>query len=294
MDEIYSLDANYAASELRYNAFMAPAYRSAVGALALTPGAHLLDAGCGPGGVWSFLTETVGANGRITGIDGSQTHLDAAQRFAQEQGIQTALRLHQADLRRPLQFADSTFDCAWCADVLWPSRFPDPVVIVAELARVVKPGGTVAIFFGNLFRGTTLPGYPRLEWLTTTAADRRWRSEASLESAGELGNGYERPLGWLQQAGLQDCVVTNHPILYQQPLPSVVRAYLQEYLFAEEFGPAVAQFGTAVGLTDAERALFIRLTTPGAPEYLLDQVDYYCSYAPVLARGVVNRWKPTM
>jgi ubiquinone/menaquinone biosynthesis C-methylase UbiE len=34
--------------------------------------------------------------------------------------------------------------------------FPDPVAVVREMARVVKPGGTIAIFFGNFYRALYL------------------------------------------------------------------------------------------------------------------------------------------
>ena len=282
-----ALNVDYAASELRYNAFMLPAYRSALASLDLRSGMHVLDIGCGPGGLFPLLGEAVGPHGRITGVDGSQVHLDAAQDFARQQGVQTPLTLVQADLRQPLDFADHTFDGAWCADVLWANLFPEPVTVVREMARVVKPGGAIAIFFGNFYRALYLPGYRRLEWLASSAENLRWQNEAQPTLMDPIPNAYERALQWLQTTGPHNCAVTVHPLLYQQPLPAPARDYLEAYVFAEAFGPAVQMCGAAVGMSDAERTRFQELTTPGTPHYMLDQPDYYCLQIAVLATGWV-------
>jgi SAM-dependent methyltransferase len=290
-----ALNVDYTRSELRYNAFMMPAYRSALAALNLGSRMHVLDVGCGPGGLFPLLAEAVGPRGHITGVDGSQVHLDAAQDFAQQQGVQTPLTLVQADLRQPFDFADHevgakrhhTFDGAWCADVLWANLFPDPVAVVREMARVVKPGGVIAIFFGNFYRALYLPGYRRLEWLAGSAENLRWQNEVPMTSVESIPSSYERALQWLQTAGLHNCAVTIHPLLYQQPLPPEAHEYLEGYVFTEAFGPAVQSCGAAVGMSDAERTQFGELTTPGTPHYILDQPDYYCLQTAVLATGRV-------
>lgn len=282
-----ALNVDYASAELRYNAFMIPAYHSALAALDLRNGMHVLDVGSGPGGLFPLLGEAVGPQGHITGVDGSQIHLDAAEDFARQQGVRTPLTLVQADLRQPIDFADHTFDCAWCADVLWANIFPEPIPVVRELARVVKPGGTVAIFFGNFYRAQYLPGYRRLEWLASTAENMRWKNEASPTTAYSMPNTYERALQWLQASGLHDCAVSIHPLLYQQPLPPEVHDYLEGYVFTEAFGPAVQSHGADVGMSDAERTHFRELTSPGSPHYLLDQPDYYCLQTAVMVNGRV-------
>ena len=102
-----------------------------------------------------------------------------------------------------------------------------------------------------------------------------------------IPNAYERALQWLQTTGPHNCAVTVHPLLYQQPLPAPARDYLEAYVFAEAFGPAVQMCGAAVGMSDAERTRFQELTTPGTPHYMLDQPDYYCLQIAVLATGWV-------
>ena len=96
-----------------------------------------------------------------------------------------------------------------------------------------------------------------------------------------------RSTQWLQVSGLHHCVLTIHPLLYQQPLHPDVRDYLESYVFAEAFGPAVQSCGADVGMSDAERTYFRELTTPGNPHYVLDQPDYYCQQTAVLVTGRV-------
>lgn len=90
----------------------------------------VLDAGCGSGAVTQDLVGIV--PGRVVGIDAD------ALMIAKARGIGAALARADA---RSLPFPDATFDAAVCNLVLLWS--PQPERVVAELARVVKPGGTV-------------------------------------------------------------------------------------------------------------------------------------------------------
>lgn len=90
----------------------------------------VLDAGCGSGAVTQDLVRA--ASGDVVAID-----LDPLM-LARARGA--APSLARADARR-LPFADGTFDLAVCNLVLLWS--PQPERVVAELARVVRPGGTV-------------------------------------------------------------------------------------------------------------------------------------------------------
>lgn len=156
-----------------------------------------------------------------------------------------------------------------------------------ETVRVVKPGGVITVFFGNFHRSLYLPGYHKLEYLAARAESLRWQNEAPMSSASSVPNAYEQALRWLQATSLRDCKVTIHPLVYQQPLPLAAREYLEDYLFAEAFGPTVQRYGADVGMSDDERTFFQKLTTPGSPQYLLDQPEYYCLQTAVLATGRV-------
>jgi SAM-dependent methyltransferase len=110
------------------------------GALRRWGGARVLDAGCGTGG---FLASQPGA----TGVDRSALALD----FAARHGLR---RLVQADVAR-LPFRDAAFDAAVSADVLYHRDVLDDGAALAELSRVVRPGGHVLL---NLPAGRALRG----------------------------------------------------------------------------------------------------------------------------------------
>lgn len=98
----------------------------------LRPGLRILDAGCGPGANFGFL----GRYGDVVGIDASPLAIElAAERHPE-------VATHLGDITE-LPFADSSFDLAIEITVLY--SVPDDALAVAELARVLRPGGTVLL-----------------------------------------------------------------------------------------------------------------------------------------------------
>lgn len=105
----------------------------------VTPGAHVLDWGCG-NGHFSLLLESLGA--RVTGFsfEPPPRALAASSSFTFVQG-------NEAEPAR-LPFDDASFDVAVGVGVLehvWETG-GDERASLAELARVVKPGGTLLTF----------------------------------------------------------------------------------------------------------------------------------------------------
>lgn len=275
------LQADYAANELRYNAYMEPIYRSALAALRLPPGSNGLDAGCGPGGLFPLLDDAMGGSGTLTGIDGSAAHLSAATRLAQRHALEERIRVQQVDLREPLPFPDNSIDWAWCADVLWPSLFPDPRATVRELARVVKDGGTIAVFFANMQRGLMMPGEPNLDTRLNAAVVRMWNPDpASTEPSVHP----ESAGGWLRAAGLVEVSMSVYSTVYQQPLPSSARDYLEGFWIPERqrLGEPLLRW---VGVNQEAWHRWQALADSASPDYLLDQPDYYCIPFATLVTG---------
>ena len=98
----------------------------------LAQAARVLDVGCGSGAVTADLDEQ--ATGRVVAVDIDASMARRTRRTA------PGTQVLQADGRR-LPFPDGSFDAAVCNLVLlWT---PEPAALVAELARVVRPGGTV-------------------------------------------------------------------------------------------------------------------------------------------------------
>jgi Methylase involved in ubiquinone/menaquinone biosynthesis len=107
-----------------------------VDAAEVGPGHRVLDVACGTGIVARTAAERVGERGRVAGLDLNEAMLTVARR------VRPDLEWHRGDAAA-LPFPDETFDVALCQSGLM--FVPDPAVALREMARVVIPGGTVAV-----------------------------------------------------------------------------------------------------------------------------------------------------
>lgn len=104
----------------------------------LFAGASVLEVGCGTGEDAIALTHLVGSSGKVTAIDRSQTMLKVA--IASAKDLTPPIDFVLADGQK-LPFADHNFDAARVDRTL--QHIPNPAAVVAEMARVVRPGGWV-------------------------------------------------------------------------------------------------------------------------------------------------------
>lgn len=274
-------NADYADTEYLYNRLMAPALTDAIATLGLRPGWRVLDAGCGPGGVLPLLAAGVAPTGTVLGLDVSLPHVERARQLVCERGLHDAVTVEVADLRAELPITPRSCDAIWSADVLYPDTVGNPGAVVARLGRALKPGGVLAIFYGNWMRPLYLPGYARLEHLICAAREAMYSHEQQWQGASHP----ERPLAWLEAAGVMDCRIQMFPVTYAQPLPEAVRQYITSAIFAGHYTEAVAAAGTDVGMSNEDVNLWRRLSNPASPDFLLDQPYYYCAVTPILALG---------
>lgn len=99
--------------------------------------ARILDAGCGPGEISSRLAELF-PQASILGVDIIDAHLDLARsRYAK---FAPRLRFERQSIFE-LEAADRSFDLVVCRHVM--HSIPQPERVLAELARVLRPGGYV-------------------------------------------------------------------------------------------------------------------------------------------------------
>ncbi|MDD2852375.1 MAG: methyltransferase domain-containing protein [Desulfuromonadaceae bacterium] len=108
----------------------------------------VLDIGCGTGSVSRELARRLPA-GRVTGIDPSPVFLTAARRHGAKYAN---LEFIEGD-GRTLPYGDESFDAAFFHTTL--SHVPCPESALQEAFRVLRPGGTLAVFDGN-YTTTTL------------------------------------------------------------------------------------------------------------------------------------------
>lgn len=101
-------------------------------------GREVLEVGVGTGLALPFYRPGV----RVTGIDFSDAMLEKARRRVARLGLRNVAALRQMDART-LDFPDASFDTVAAMHVL--SVVPEPERVMAEIARVLKPGGRVVI-----------------------------------------------------------------------------------------------------------------------------------------------------
>jgi sterol 24-C-methyltransferase len=109
--------------------------------LDLSPASRVLDAGCGEGDVAIRLVDRFGL--QVDGVDLLEPNLRRARRKAARLGLTDSLRFHRLDYS-DLPFPDQTFDGAYTMETLVHAF--DHHKALRELGRVLKPGGTLALF----------------------------------------------------------------------------------------------------------------------------------------------------
>ena len=116
--------------------------------LAPKPGLRWIDVGCGNGAFSELIVERCAPAG-VQGIDPSEGQLA----FARTRPAARLARFQQGDAMA-LPFPESGFDVATMALVIF--FVPEPAKGLAEMARVLRPGGTIAAYAWDMFGG----GFP--------------------------------------------------------------------------------------------------------------------------------------
>ena len=248
-----------------------PTFREMISDLRLPEGSRGMDAGCGVGLQCRLLAEAVGASGHVTGLDVSPDAIDRGRKLLKETGLSERISLQGGDIAH-IPFDNDTFDWAWSTDCVgYAPR--DPLPLLKEMSRVVKPGGIVAIAAWS--SETLLPGYPRLEA----------RLKATLDGIAPFAHGkpperhFLRALGWFHELGFKKTCSKAFAGSTCAPLDDEIHYALTE-LFDMRW-PDVASELSADDLAE-----FQRLCLPDSPDFIVNLPDYHAffTYTMIWAR----------
>lgn len=177
-------------SVLRSHSWRTIANSAAYLAPHLTPGALVLDVGCGPGTITAEFADRVWPAGSVKGIDAS----DDVVALASDAHRRPNLSFTVGDVYA-IEVEDDTYDIVHAHQVL--QHLVDPVAALREMRRVCRPGGIVAARDADYRAMTWYPSSPELDqWLELQ--DTITRSNGGEPDAGRL------MLAWAHQAGFPD------------------------------------------------------------------------------------------
>jgi len=177
--------------------------------VAADPPAVVLDVAAGTAGVSLQIARRTGA--RVVGLDLSRPMLTQAARNVTAAGANDRVTLVNAGAER-LPFADASVDALTFTYLL--RYVSDPQAVLAELARVVRPGGTMASLEFNVppsaFWRFWWHGYTRLVLPLggLITGGREWYEVGRFLGPSISGHYRRFPIDWTvrawQQAGLHD------------------------------------------------------------------------------------------
>src|SRR5580693_1397871 len=225
-------DRDYSAKLQSFNAFAEPEIRALIRSLDLKPGMHILDAGCGTGEALSWLASEVEPSGSVVGIDLAAAHVAAARTHSSP-----AIQIHQADLFG-VSMKPASFDLVWCVNTI--NHLTHPVAGARHLAKLLRPGGRLALGQSSLLPDMYFAWDARLERVTNEAVrqyyrDRYGLDERDLTSVRSL-------VGWARAAQLRDVNARTIVIERISPLRSADRAYVLEAIFRATWGQRLQQY----------------------------------------------------
>ncbi len=119
---------------------LAPDSRRLLDQLNIRPGDQAIDIGCGPQGILDLLSERVGANGKVVGLERSESTVQLARQFIAENDLRN-VEVRQADAKAT-GLPRASFDVVHARLVL--VNVPEPQRVVEEMIALARPGGVVA------------------------------------------------------------------------------------------------------------------------------------------------------
>lgn len=202
----------------------------------LRPGLRLLDIGCGPGSITVGLARRV-EPGSVVGLDVVDTILKTANETVERSGV-TNVEIRHGSVYA-LDFEDDAFDVVYAHQVL--QHLTDPVVALRQMARVVCPGGLVAVRDVDYGTFAWHPPHPMLTRWLELYHEVTAHNDAEADAGRYL-------LSWCIEAGLDDLTISTSSWSYGD---AAGRAFWGDGWVARSIESAFARQAVEYGLSTA-------------------------------------------
>lgn len=190
-----------------------------IATLNLKKGSEVLDAGCGVGHVAIHLAEE---GYRVHGIDVVDHHIFKARRNVKQRGQQGKVTITKGDYHHLDAFADDSFDGAYTMETFVHAT--EPEIAAAEFYRVIRPGGSIAMYEYDHVDFATVPKEFKDSWTTIN-------KHSSMPAYDRFQQGVLK--GMLEDVGFEDVEVKD---LSENVLPMLrlfyLLAFIPYYIFA--------------------------------------------------------------
>ena len=253
--------------------FREPLIGKIINHLSINTDSKGLDVGCGIGQITYLLSERLGKNGNITGLDYSPDFITHANQKYKKDNVDFI----QGDINH-LKLPSNFYDWIWSMDTVWagPKKFgcpaKEPDKILDQLNNILKPGGKIYLLYWTSQK--FLPGYPLLESRlnATTSANAPYLDE--MKPYTHVMNGKK----WLKNAKFSKIQVNTFVGDIVAPLNEKEKDALSVF-FQMFWGDSQKE----VSQNDWRK--FNEICIPDSNQYILYNPDYYGYYTYTLFEG---------
>ena len=215
-----------------------------VNEIGIRPGETVLDVGCGPGSLDRWLARRTNGANPITAVDVNGYFLREAAVIAEAEGLSDIISFGPGNAE-DLQFSDNSFDVVMSHTVMEECNAER---MLAELIRVAKPGGRVAV----MVRAVDM----RSLWNLPVSAAIKEKVEAPVPSVGEGGCADASLYRRFGQSGLVDLKLFPTTMTVSDP-DGYTWKYYEPYLFSMLDEAETAEWHAAKAQAIADRSILL-------------------------------------
>ena len=200
----------------------------------LRPGLRVLDFGCGPGTISVGLAKAIDP-GTLHGVDMEASQIEVARSVAKATG--RANTVFDVGDVADLPFDDGFFDVAHCHNVLM--HVPDTAAVLAEVKRVLKPGGIIACREMNCESSFSQPNFGVLRKAWDMFEDLLAADEGHPQMGKELKT-------HIRAAGFENIQISmSFDVYSSDPDVEFIYHFANQWFLAPEITEAAIKYGAS-------------------------------------------------